>query len=189
MLFRSYGGAVALAWALHEPAKPAALVLVSAVSLPWPGKLDPWYRLTSTRIGAAIAIPLAAAFIPKSYIEGAISAVFAPSPVPPGYEVTIGTGLALRRETLRINARQVNELRGQIVVMEPLYADLRLPIELIHGTADTIVPLTVHSAPFADQMPNSVLTIIEGAGHMPHQSHPDLIIAAIDRAAVRAGLR
>jgi pimeloyl-ACP methyl ester carboxylesterase len=30
-----------------------------------------------------------------------------------------------------------------------------------------------------------VLMEIEGAGHMPHHSHPDTVIASIDRAALR----
>jgi len=39
VLGQSYGGAVALAWALDGG--PRALVLVGSPSLPWPGKLDP----------------------------------------------------------------------------------------------------------------------------------------------------
>jgi hypothetical protein len=51
---------VALAWALDAPLRPRALVLVSAPSLPWPGKLDPWYRLTDTWFGQNVVITLVA---------------------------------------------------------------------------------------------------------------------------------
>jgi pimeloyl-ACP methyl ester carboxylesterase len=30
-----------------------------------------------------------------------------------------------------------------------------------------------------------MLTVIDGAGHMPHHSHADIVIDAIDRAALR----
>jgi len=30
------------------------------------------------------------------------------------------------------------------------------------------------------------LEIIEGAGHMPHHTHPVAVVAAVDRAATRA---
>jgi pimeloyl-ACP methyl ester carboxylesterase len=183
VLGQSYGGAVALAWALEGG--PRALVLVGSPSLPWPGTLDPWYRVTSTAPGRALAIPLAAAFVPDAYVRSAITAVFAPDPVPPGYDDWLGTPLTLRRSALAANTSQVNALRSELVAMEPRYSTLTLPVELIHGTADTIVPLDIHSQPLSQILPNVTLTVIEGAGHMPHHSHPDTVIAAIDRAALR----
>jgi pimeloyl-ACP methyl ester carboxylesterase len=183
VLGQSYGGAVALAWALEGG--PKALVLVGAPSLPWPGTLDPWYRLTSTAPGRAIAVPLASAFVPQSYVTAATRAVFAPDPVPPGYEAWLGTALTLRRASLATNAAQVNALRAELVTMEPRYPSLTLPVELVHGSADTIVPLAIHSGPLSQLLPNVTLTVIEGAGHMPHHAHADIVIAAIDRAALR----
>ncbi len=183
VLGQSYGGAVALAWALQGG--PRALVLVGSPSLPWPGTLDPWYRVTSTAVGRALAIPLASAFVPKSYIAAATTAVFAPDPVPAGYEAHLGTALTLRRQTLAANTAQINALRAELVTMEQHYPTLTLPVELIHGTADTIVPLHIHSTPLAQLLPNVTLTVIDGAGHMPHHSHSQTVIDAIDRAALR----
>jgi pimeloyl-ACP methyl ester carboxylesterase len=183
VLGQSYGGSVALAWALEGG--PRALVLVGSPSLPWPGTLDPWYRLTSTALGRALAVPLASAFVPQSYVSAATVGVFAPAPVPAGYEAHLGALLVLRRQTLATNTAQVNALRAELVAMEPRYPSLTLPVELIHGTADTIVPLAIHSAPLSGLLPEARLTVIEAAGHMPHHSHPDAVIAAIDRAALR----
>jgi pimeloyl-ACP methyl ester carboxylesterase len=187
VLGQSYGGAVALAWALDaDPTGgPRALVLVGSPSMPWPGELDPWYRLTSTRAGRALAVPVASAFLPQSYISAATTAVFAPDPVPPGYEDHLGTALTLRRETLATNTAQVNALRAELVTMEPRYPTLTLPVELVHGSADTIVPLHIHSDPLSRLLPDARLTVIDGAGHMPHHAHADTVIAAIDRAALR----
>lgn len=183
VLGQSYGGAVALAWALDGG--PKALVLVSSPSMPWPGKLDIWYRATSNPVGRALVVPLASAFVPDSYVRSAIDAVFAPDPVPEGYDSFLGTALTLRRETLTANVTQVNSLRAELVAMEPRYPSLTLPVELVHGSADTIVPLQIHSQPLSQLLPNATLTVIPGAGHMPHHSHQDQVIAAIDRAALR----
>ncbi len=183
---QSYGGSVALAWALHAPLKPRALVLISSPSLPWPGPLDIWYRLTSTRIGAAVLIPLATAFVSDDYINASIEGVFRPAPVPPGYAKAIDAPMTLRRSALYANVAQVNALRAQLVEMQPLYDQLTLPVEIVHGSADTIVPLTIHSGPFAAAHANAHLTVIEGAGHMPHYSHPEVVIKAIARAALRS---
>ncbi|MEF3047769.1 alpha/beta fold hydrolase [Pseudotabrizicola sp. L79] len=187
VLGQSYGGAVALAWALQE--RPAALVLVSGVAMPWPGKLDPWYRATDTALGRHLLIPLAAAFVPESYVRRSIEGVFAPQSPPAGYADHIGVDFTLRRSSLGNNVDQLNNLRPEMVQMQPHYPTLDLPIEVIHGDADTIVPLQIHARPLSELVPQANLTVLAGAGHMPHHTHPDAVIAAIDRAANRSGLR
>jgi pimeloyl-ACP methyl ester carboxylesterase len=181
---QSYGGAVALAWALEAgPAvMPRALVLVGSPSLPWPGKLGLWYRITSTALGRALAIPPVSAFVPDSYVRQVMDTVFAPAPAPQGYDDWLGTPLILRRTTLTVNTAQVNALRAELVAMQPRYPGLTLPVELIHGSADTIVPLDIHSGPLSRLLPNATLTVIDGAGHMPHHTHPETVIDAIGRA-------
>lgn len=186
VLGQSYGGAVALSWALQDP--PAALVLVAGVSMPWPGKLDPWYRVTSTPLGRATLVPLASAFVPESYVRSAVGRVFAPQMAPEGYLDHLGLDLTLRRQTMTTNVAQINSLRPQVVEMLPKYSGLNVPVELIHGDADTIVPLTVHSAELVKHLPQAQVTVLPGVGHMPHHTNPEAVIEAIDRAARRAGL-
>lgn len=185
----SYGGAVAMDWALHpDSLPPAAIVLVSAPTLPWPGTIDILYRVTGNPIGAALVVPLITAFVTDDYLHKSVTGIFAPSSVPNGYEKFVGSGLTLRRTSLATNGKQVNTLYDQVVAMAPDYPDLTLPVELVHGDADTSVPLNVHALPLSKILPNVTLTVIPGAGHMPHHSNPDVIIAAIDRAAKRAHL-
>jgi pimeloyl-ACP methyl ester carboxylesterase len=83
----------------------------------------------------------------------------------------------------------VNTLRPHIVRMAERYPALDLPVEIVHGTEDEIVPLAIHSAPLAERVPGANLVILEGVGHMPHHADPEAVVAAIDRAAARAGLR
>jgi pimeloyl-ACP methyl ester carboxylesterase len=69
------------------------------------------------------------------------------------------------------------------------YAQLALPVEILHGTADTIVPASVHALPLSAVLPDATLTLLPGIGHMPHHADPAAVVAAIDRAAARARLR
>lgn len=186
---QSYGGSVSLAWAIYAPMKPGALVLISAPTMPWPGKLDITYRLTANSFGSALLLPLAAGLLPMSYLDRAVTAVFAPESMPEGYVNDIAAPLALRLPTLRANMAQVNALRGQLVGMVPLYPNLTLPIEMIHGTDDAVVPVEVHSIPFTKLVASAHLEVIEGAGHMPHFTRKPQVLAAIARAEARAALR
>jgi pimeloyl-ACP methyl ester carboxylesterase len=185
----SYGGAVAMAWGLRAPGETAALVILGGATMPWPGGLGGWYGLTASRLGRATVVPLVTAFAPVSRAEDAIAGIFAPDPVPPGYADYVGAGLTLRRETLSMNARQVNGLRPYVVLMSENYPKLDIPVEIVHGTDDTIVPADIHATPMSKLLPDAALTLLPGIGHMPHHADPAATVAAIDRAATRAGLR
>ncbi|MFN3954644.1 MAG: alpha/beta fold hydrolase [Pararhodobacter sp.] len=188
VLGHSYGGAVALAWALEAPDDTAALVLLAAATHPWAGHLGLWYRLNDGPLGG-IARRMVTALASDAAIERTLASVFAPAPVPTGYGAHFGPGLSLRREAQAVNVRQVNTLLGHLRAMQPRYAGLNLPIEAIHGEADTIVGLEIHAARLEAEVPGVHLTRLPGAGHMPHHSHPEEVVAAIHRAAGRAGLR
>jgi len=188
VLGHSFGGAVAMAWAL-EHQDTAGVVLVAGVSHPWPGKLHWQYPLKGSLLGGALLVPLLSAFVPQAYVCRVIASIFAPQPAPKGYVRHVGPDLTLRRAALRANGRQVNGLRPHVVEMATRYPDLTLPIEAVHGEADMIVPNAIHSDPLSRRVQSARLTVLPGVGHMPQHSHPEVVVAAIDRAANRAGLR
>lgn len=185
----SFGGSVALAWALDHPERAAALVSLAGAALPWQGGLGPFYEIAATEFGGALLVPLISAFAPRFLAHQTIARIFDPDPVPEGYAKHIGIELSLRPDTLRANTRQVNGLKPHIRAMAARYGELTLPIEILHGTADSIVPIEVHARPFAARVPSAVLTELPGVGHMPHHARPDDAVAAIRRAVNRAGLR
>lgn len=185
----SYGGAVALAWGLARPDETAALVLLASVSNPWPGGLGWLYTINGSAVGSALVIPLITAFAPYKVVTDSINSIFAPQAAIDGYDAHIGPLLTLRRPTMRANAQQVLSLRPHIVEMSQQYAGITIPTEIVHGTADTIVPMEIHSIPLSKQIPGAVLTTLDGIGHMPQHTNPADVTDAIDRAAARAGLR
>lgn len=189
VLGQSYGGTVALGWALavEGPQAPAALVLVSSPALPWPGGLDWWYRLTDSRIGRLLAVPLATALVSDAYLERMMPGLFAPASHPSTYVSETGAALALPRGSLHSNAEQVNALLAHVTAMQADYPRLSLPVELIHGAADRIVPLDIHALPLSTLLPAARLTVLPDAGHMPHHTHLDAVVDATKRAATRAG--
>lgn len=189
VLGHSFGGAVAMAWALERPDNLAALVDLAGATMPWETGLATLYRINGSVLGGAAVVPLIAAFAPEWMVEETVEAVFAPNPVPEGYADLVGAELAVRRDSLRVNARQVNGLLPQVTEMRARYPSIEVPVEIVHGFADTIVPLEIHSARLAELIPGANLTVLENVGHMPHHTVPDEVVAAIDRAAARAGLR
>ncbi|GIT91786.1 hydrolase or acyltransferase [Jannaschia pagri] len=182
VLGHSFGGTVALAWALDHAAR--GLVLLAPAAMRWQGGLGPLYALNASAPGGALAIPMMTALVPDSKLDEITRRIFAPNPVPAGYLDHIGGQLTLRRRSLRANARQVNGLKPHITHMQARYAsDLTLPIEWLHGTVDTIVPPAVHAGPFQKLVPHTNLTMLDGVGHMPQHAAPEAVVAAVDRLA------
>jgi pimeloyl-ACP methyl ester carboxylesterase len=185
VLGHSYGGAVALAWALDNP-DTGALVLVSAASMPWEGGIWYMHNVMGSTLGGWTAVPLISAFAGDATAEAATRDIFKPDAMPDGYLAHIGAALTMRRSTLQANSAQVAGLKPFIVAMRARYGELTLPVEAVHGDTDTIVPLHVHSRPLSELLPNVHLTVLPGTGHMPHHADATQVLAAIDRAAARA---
>ncbi|WP_343222736.1 alpha/beta hydrolase [Mameliella sediminis] len=183
----SFGGAVAMAWGLDQEA--AAVVSLGGAIMPWPGALDSQYQVLGNPLGGAIVPQFVTAWYGEDRIEQAVSGIFAPQAAPPGYIQHIGPGLSLRRETIRANGRQVASLRPALVEMSKRYPGLTIPVELVHGTADTTVGFEIHTVAAAKLLPDARVTPLQGVGHMPQHARPGAVIEAINRAADRAGLR
>ncbi len=185
----SYGASVALAWALRDPGRTSALVLVSGANRPWEGGLGPSYTITASRFGGATIVPLVSAFATEGLTRTVIDSIFKPDVAPPGYADYIGAGLTLRQQTLHTNARQITALLPYLTEMEKHYGELPMPVEIVHGDRDQVVPLEIHGLPLVDLIPDAEITVLDGAGHMPHHTHSGVVVEAIDRAARRAGRR
>jgi pimeloyl-ACP methyl ester carboxylesterase len=189
VLGQSYGGAVALAWAVERPDSLSALILLAAASNPWTTDLSTFYKVTSSDLGSALVVPALTAFVPTPVVDRAIEGVFAPQKEPDGYAAHIRAPLTLRRVSMRANAMQRANLLGEIKALYTRYGTIDVPTEIIHGDADTTVGLSIHSIPLSMQIKGANLTVLKGVGHMPHHVAEPEVIAAIERAASRAGLR
>jgi pimeloyl-ACP methyl ester carboxylesterase len=181
----SYGGSVALAWALAEPGRVRGLVLLAAPSQVWPGGLGlATDLLASDLLGPVVA--RTAALLPRGLIDGAAARVFEPQEKPVGYIDRLGPARVTDPAVLRANARQLAALKGYITAMVPRYPGLAMPVALLHGDADTIVPLAIHSEPLATQIAGARLEVLPGIGHMPHHAAPDALMAALAETRARA---
>lgn len=177
----SFGGSVALAWALGIPAKVRGLMLLGAPSHVWPGTAGRLHDITSTPvIGYAFSRALPWIVSEKRFADG-LASVFAPQATPQGYGAHIDPARVLHPPVYRRNARQVTALKDQLRTMTPRYPTLVMPLEILHGEADDTVNAALHSVALHKAAPRSRLTLLPGIGHMPHHGAPDAFYDALTR--------
>ncbi|MFT6024135.1 MAG: pimeloyl-ACP methyl ester carboxylesterase [Ascidiaceihabitans sp.] len=186
---QSFGGAVAMAWAVNHPDRISAVVSMAGATYPWEGELDAFNARLAHPVFGPILTRLIAAWASADYVAASIESIFGPQSAPEGYADYIGVPVVLNPKSLMANAQQRHDLRPQLQALYTQYPDLDLPIEIVHGDADTTVGVHVHSTRMVDDIKGANLVVLPGVGHMPqHVSQPE-VMAAIDRAATRAGLR
>jgi len=177
----SFGGSVALAWALDAPRSVNAVALLGAPSHVWPGTAGRLHDITTTPLlGWAFseALPW---IVGEARIARGVASVFAPQAPPEGYAAHIDARTVLFPPVYRRNAHQVQALKEQLREMTPRYPSLDMPMEVLHGTADNTVNDKIHSVALAKAAPNARLNLLDGIGHMPHHSAPGAFYAALGR--------
>ena len=186
VLGHSWGTAVAAALAQRHPDCVAALVLAAPATHPWPGGISRRTQFFARAfLGRAIAdilvLPVGLFLVPPGVKE-----VFEPSAPPPDYAGRTGVLLAIRPATFVHNARDVAELRGHLLRQSALYDRISAPTEVVTSDVDSVVAPAIHAYGLARDIPGARLTVLPDAGHMPHWTRPQEVVAAIDRAAARA---
>ena len=177
----SFGGAVAAAWTVDAPESIAGNVIVSGVTYPWPAGDNMFHAATST---ALLSRPINAMMRGRVLERGAGSAVewvFQPQSPPVGYAEYLGAELASRPATFRENGRDITNVNEAMETLSPQYPAIPVPVELIHGTDDQIVPIEAHARRFEADLPAARLTELPGVGHMAHHVGIDALIAAVKR--------
>jgi pimeloyl-ACP methyl ester carboxylesterase len=177
----SLGGAVALAWALAQPEFVEGLLLISAVSHPWPGGIGLLFGSASNRLTSPFVIPAISATQPERLVRKTLTSVFRPKRPPRGYLDYIGAGLSLRAHSVRANARQVARLKRHVAQMARHYPGIRVPVEILHGTEDRSVYASLHAEAMAREIPRARYTPLQRMGHSPHHHAHDEILAALGR--------
>ncbi len=180
----SYGGTVVLRWVLDHPDEVAGVLALSAPALDWGGGgLGIHYEIGGRPvIGPALA-QAAKILAGPDWVKASVEEVFTPDPVPPAYLPGGGVELALRPHTFRANSVMMLRVYDQVLQQQDRYTQITCPVEIVHGTADIIVPAPIHAERLTDIIANNRLTLLPGIGHMPHHAAPDDVIAAIDRLA------
>jgi pimeloyl-ACP methyl ester carboxylesterase len=178
----SFGGTLALAFALAFPQRVAALVLIAAPTHPAMRFLTWLNAALSTPLGWLFAHTLALPFGAILIAPGTRTA-FLPQTPPHHYLRRTATLLVLRPASLLANWADVGGLERFLAEQIEHYGKLSAPTIAVVGDHDLIVPPRHHIAELAAVAPNVKVVELAGFGHMLHHDAADRVIAAIEEVA------
>jgi pimeloyl-ACP methyl ester carboxylesterase len=178
---QSFGGAVALSYALQYQEEMSGLVLLAPVSHQWPGGIA-WYN-------SASQIPVVGFLLRQLVIpiygqlaaEDGIEETFLPDAAPENYYQRSGLALLFRPGDFKSNASDIAHLKQEIIRQQDRYGELQLPVAIMTGTSDTTVSPEIHSKTLVTQIEGATLTLFPDTGHALHHSQTEKIIETIDR--------
>jgi pimeloyl-ACP methyl ester carboxylesterase len=182
----SFGALVALALAEQFPDRVSALVLVAPMVFPEPRLLE--HSLIAPRSIPVIG-PIMSTFgrrsgFDRAAIEWIQAAMFAPAPVPAQWKRSFPFDQVLDPDAL---VREGEDSASMLPLSPAGTIDLRridAPVHVLAGTQDRVVERERQGKALARLLPNGRFTEVEGAGHMLHHSHPDVVLKAVHRAEI-----
>ena len=193
LLGHSWGGAVAMAYALNHPEDLKGLVPLAGATYPWTGGVAWYHGIVQTPIAGGFFLRTLMVPAGQQLKEPGVVGNFYPDVAPDGFSEAIGLDLLFRPGNFRNNSVDVSNLKSALVRQSQRYAEVKVPTIIIHGGGDRSVGFAIHSEPLHAAVSGSELIRLRGTGHMPHYARPDVVLDAIARLArgdaPQAGLR
>jgi pimeloyl-ACP methyl ester carboxylesterase len=179
LLGHSWGTIVALALALEHPDAVRGLVLLSGYYFPT-ARLDVWAFSPPAIpvLGDAMRYTVSPLLV-RLLVPRIIRKLFEPMPVPPRFAMRFPLDLALRPRQLKASAEDSAFMVPAAAALRKRYGELRLPVQILTGTADRIVTPERQSGRLHETIRSSELTRLPGLGHMVHYAAQDEIARAV----------
>ncbi|PYS32958.1 MAG: alpha/beta hydrolase [Acidobacteria bacterium] len=182
----SWGGSLALAYALAFPNELAGAVLLAPAAfdsddgVSFLSKAPGWPVIGD--VLNLLFTPLLAAWLVRTDIAKA----FAPDRVPKNYLRHV---LAEWTRPKKVKWYSVDDalLNDSLPEFTSRYPNIRVPVTIITGDSDLIVPAKENAHRLHETLPHSELVILEKTGHQIPFTRPEAVVEAIDHvSALRA---
>ncbi|PSJ40854.1 alpha/beta fold hydrolase [Allosphingosinicella deserti] len=177
----SFGGMVTLALAERHSELLAAMILLAPIAFPEP-------RLLEQTLLAPRALPLAGPILSRfgqvSQLDRTLLPVlhkmmFHPQEVPAGWKESYPFADILDPQALVFEGEDAAATLPLSPSGTLAIGTIDIPARVLIGTADKIIDEGRQASGVAALLPNARIDRIEGAGHMIHHTHPDLILTVI----------
>jgi pimeloyl-ACP methyl ester carboxylesterase len=177
---QSWGGIIALQYALDYPDDLAGIVLLGVAPYPRERASDPISEIVRTPILGDLVlhtlyVPIGYHILGPAFLEESVE-YFAPlDAVPASYSATMG--LEVRPSHVKAGADEDRIIPPYLETLSARLAEISVPVVIVAGDLDTYA---IEQAPrLEEDIANSRVVVVEGANHLLWFSLPEVVIDAI----------
>jgi pimeloyl-ACP methyl ester carboxylesterase len=113
-----------------------------------------------------------------------LKTAFAPDTPPPAY-VTVVQALSPRPRQSKATAEDFQTLNTTLRAVSPDYDRIRVPVVIVTGEADRVVPPEQHAYALHQALPHARLVVVPNTGHMVQFSRPEAVMHALAAIGVQ----
>ena len=181
LIGHSWGGLLALTFALDHPQRVAGLVVIAPPTHPWLGHgtwLNSAFGIPAFGwlFAHTLTLPFGALLIAPGFRNA-----FRPQSPPPDYMKLTAARLLLRPATLLANSADIAGLKAFLKRQAERYSTLSAPLIILTGDGDTVVSPQHHAMRLAAAVSGAELEVLPGFGHLLHHAAADRIVAAAEQ--------
>lgn len=174
----SFGGAVALAYALQFPGRTRGVIALAPIAFP-ELRLEHLLFMPRGLPGpGAVLNAILSASADQALLPLLWQAMFLPQAMPPGYADLIPFADAAGAARLQAEGEDAAWLNAGLVRSAANYPTCRTPIRILGGDRDLVVNNALHGRLLAALLPDGRFSALEGCGHMVHHFAQAEILAA-----------
>lgn len=174
----SFGGAVAMAWAIQFPGELAGVVALAPIAFPEPRleqllfglRAAPW----TGDLLSLLSAPADAVLLPALW-----RGMFLPQAMPDRFRSDFPFELAARRSQIRSNGEEAVLMAAGLARSAMAYQGCRTPVTVLQGDGDLVVNPHLHGRLLAASLPAGAFITLPGLGHMAHHFAPEAVLEAV----------
>ena len=164
----SWGASVAMAWAAKFPEDVKGVVSIAGLNMPFSGVSKLANDIGLLRVAYELYFTSVAKRADSGSIEKFAGRMFQPQDIPTGYLDYVGSDLSRRRSTIKANKSDLLITSQALKQNFKFYRRIEMPVEIIHGKEDFLLPFKSQAVSFNEVIPNSRLHVLPNLGHMAH---------------------
>ena len=180
----SWGGALALAYALEFQDDLAGLVLLAPAAYESDDGVSFLTKLPALPLIGDLINFIFTPLLGASVVREDLQKAFSPDPVPKHYLRHV---LSEWTRPKKVKWYSVDDalLNESLPKFTNRYSEVRVPVTIVTGDSDLIVPANENAHRLYAALPHAELIVLEKTGHQIPFTRPEAVVDAIDRVAAK----
>lgn len=174
----SWGGALALAYALKYPGEVSAMVLLAPAAYPDQGDSRLLYTAIRTPVVSDLGLWLGKSILGYRTLKRILAQAFSPQTMPDEY-FRLAKSSWLGHKRLKAFLEDEWSLNESLKKMSKRYSEIEIPVVIVTGDEDKIVSAKENAYRLQAAIPHSHLIQLKATGHEIPQTHPESVYAAL----------